>query len=350
MTTLVNTIRKRFTFGKLGYHIQTGLWVVLTPLILYTLFLMSQKADPIEVYQSMLDSIFGDWYGFGEVLIKMTPFLLTGLAVAIPARVGLVNVGGEGQLTIGALVSTASGVYLFNEMPAWLGIPLMVIAGAIGGALWAMFAAAMKRFASMNETITTLLLNYIASYTLAYFVFGAFKDPNSGNWPFSPRLIDNLRLPMIGDSRLHIGIFIAIAITFIIWLLFKFTRLGFITKVVGGNPTAAMQTGLNVKSIQFWMLLFGGAMAGIAGMIEISGIEGHLRPMTGIGYGYFGFLAAWTAWNRPILLIFSSFLLAAISVSGNTLEMISGLPSSIVNVFMALILFAVLAAERRATK
>ena len=350
MTTFVQAIRRRMDLGSFGQNIKIGLWVVLTPLILYSLFLISQDASPLEVYQSMLKSIFGDWYGFGEVLIKTTPFILTALAVAIPARVGLVNVGGEGQLMVGALVSTAAGVYFLHSMPAWLGIPFMAMAGAFGGLLWAMIAGLLKRYANMNETITTLLMNYIAAFMISYFVFGPFKDPKAGNWPFSPKLEDTLRLPTFGDSRTNIGIFIAVGLVILVWWLFKYTRLGFITKVVGGNTTAALQSGFQVKSIQFWMLLFGGAMAGIAGMIEISGIEGHVRPMTGIGYGYLGFLAAWTAWNRPLWIIVSAFLLGAISVSGNSLEMISGLPSSIVNVFMALILFAVLAAERGATK
>jgi ABC-type uncharacterized transport system permease subunit len=319
---------------------------LLVPIILFGLFLWWQGANPFEAYQAMLNSIFSDWYGFGEVLIKTTPFLLTALAVVIPARAGLINVGGEGQLLIGALFTTWIGVTILKDAPSIIGIPLLIVAGAIGGALWGFIPAILRQYAKMNETITTLLLNYVAFFAVGYLINGPLKDPEAFNWPFSPKLEDALRLPTFGSTRLHIGFIVAIVLAFVVWFVLFKTRVGFRLRVIGGNAVAALQAGIKVNRMQVLAMLFGGALAGIAGMIEIAGIEGHLRPMTGFGFGYIGFLAAWIAWNHPLWTVVTAFLLGAISVAGNTMEMTSGLPSSSVSILMGLILLTVLAIGR----
>ena len=323
-----------------------GLAFVLSPFVLFALFLLSQGANPLESYQAMLRSAFGDWYGIGEVAIKSTPFLLTALAVAIPARAGLINVGGEGQLMIGALLTTWVGVFYLQGVPAWVGVPVLILMGALGGAIWGIVPALLRQYARMNETITTLLLNYVAFFTVGYFVHGPLKDPESFNWPFSPKLDEALRLPTFGSTRVHIGFVLAIVAAVVVWFVIFRTRVGFRLRVIGGNAIAALQAGIKVNRMQLLAMVFGGAVAGIAGMIEIAGIEGHLRPMTGFGYGYIGFLAAWMAWNHPLWTIGTAFLLGAISVAGNALEMTSGLPSSSVSILMAFILLTVLAVGR----
>jgi ABC-type uncharacterized transport system permease subunit len=321
--------------------------VVATPLVIFAIFLLIVGANPIELYKTMIHSVFGDFYGFGELLIKATPFILTALATALPAKAGLINVGGEGQLAIGALFSTWAGVFYLHDFAGIIGLPLMMAAGALGGGLWAAIAAFLKVKGNMNETITTLLLNYVALFTVGLFVHGALKDPGSFNWPFSPELASQLRLPTLSGSRLHIGIIIAILIAVIVWFIVAKTRLGFGIRVVGGNALAAMRAGYNVGRTQFWTLVASGAISGIAGMIVITGIEGRLRPETGATYGYLGFLAAWMAWNHPLWLVGTAMIIGAISITGSSLEMTSGLPSSSVNILMALVLFAILAKGRK---
>lgn len=320
---------------------------LLIPLVLYSVFLLLVGVNPLAIYGSMITATFGDFYGFGEVVVKTAPLILTAVATALPARAGLINVGGEGQLAIGALASTAVAVFVAKDLPGFVGIPLLVVAGAAGGALWAGVAAFLKVKGRMNETITTLLLNYVAYYVVGYFVHGLLKDPASFNWPFSPQLADALRLPTWPGSRLNIGILIAAAIAVAVWFVAAKTRLGFRLRTIGGNALAAAQAGLNVSRAQLWTLVIAGAIAGVAGMIEISGIEGRLRPSTGAQYGYLGFLAAWMAWNHPLWLIATAFVIGAIGVAGNTLEIGSGLPSSSVNILLALVLFAILAMGRR---
>jgi len=257
-------------------------------------------------------------------------------------------VGGEGQLALGALVATWSAVYLLSDMPGAVGLPLMALFGALGGALWAGIAGLLKTRGNMNETITTLLMNYIAYFTIGFFCQGILKDPASFNWPFSPPVAEQLRLPTFSmTSRAHVGIFIAIAVALLVWYIIYHTRLGFRIRTVGGNAEAARQAGINVKAIQLGVLVAAGAIAGLAGMIEIAGVEERLRPTTGVTYGYLGFLASWMAWNHPLRLVATAFVIGTISVAGNSMEMNSGLPASSVQILMALVLFALLIMGRR---
>ncbi|WP_372634746.1 ABC transporter permease [Cohnella sp.] len=320
--------------------------IFVAPFVLYGIFLLCYGVNPIDLYVSMVKSAFGDLYGFGEVLLKATPFVLTGLAAALPAKAGLVNVGGEGQLAIGALFATWFAVFYLNAMPAWLGIPLMLIAGALGGALWAGLVAVLKVKGRLNETITSVLLNYVATFTVGFFVHGMLKDPDSFNWPFSPEISSSLRLPIVDGTRLHIGFVVALVLAALVWFVLAKTRLGFRIRVLGSNRLAAERAGFNINKMYFWVLISAGMLAGIAGMIEIAGIEGRLRASTGANFGYLGFLAAMMAWNHPLRLIVTAFLLGMISVAGNTLEIGSGLPSSSVNILMALVLFFILGGRR----
>lgn len=326
--------------------IQLVFWIL--PFVVYGLFLLFYDVNPLVLYGNMIKSTFGDLYGFGEVLLKATPFILTGLAAALPAKAGLVNVGGEGQLAIGALFATGFGVFYLGAFPSWIGIPLMLLAGALGGAVWGALIALLKVKGRLNETITSVLLNYVAAFTVGYFVHGILKDPESFNWPFSPEISWSLRLPIIDGTRLHIGFAAAIVLAVAAWYLLTKTRLGFRIRVLGSNRHAAQRAGMNINKTYFWVLIGAGALAGIGGMIEIAGIEGRLRATTGVNYGYFGFLAAMLAWNHPVKLIGTAFLLGMISVAGNTLEIQSGLPSSSVMILMALVLLFILGSKRRA--
>lgn len=319
------------------------LLVAALPIALFALFLLLAGLNPLEVYGQMLRSTLGDSYGLGEVVIKTTPFILTALAAALPARAGLINVGGEGQFAIGALFTAWAGASLAPRVPWPLGLVLLLVAGMAGGALWAGVAGFFRVKGGMNETITTILLNYVALFTVGFFVHGILKDPASFNWPFSPPLAADLRLPTLPGSRVHLGIVAAIACAVLVWFVTTKTRWGFAIRVVGGNAEAARQAGLNVGAIQMGTLLAAGALAGMAGMIEVAGIEGRLRPSTGVGYGYLGFLASWMALNHSLWLVVTAFLIGIISVGGNALQISSGLPSSSVNILMALVLFAILA-------
>lgn len=339
--------------ASIELHEKSNLWqrnsswliqvaAMVAPFIIFGIFLTFFHVNPMELYLSMIRTTFGDLYGFGEVLLKATPFILTGLAAALPAKAGLVNVGGEGQLAIGALFATWFAVFYLDQLPSIIGIPIMLLAGALGGAVWASVVAVLKVKGKLNETITSVLLNYVAVFIVGFFVHGMLKDPNSFNWPFSPEIAYSLRLPIVNGTRLHIGFIVAIVLAIVVWFVLARTRLGYRIRVLGSNRLAAERAGMRINRMMFWVLIAAGALAGIAGMIEIAGIEGRLRSTVGTNFGYLGFLAAMMAWNHPLKLMASAFLLGMISVAGNKLEIFSGLPSSSVNILMALVLFFIL--------
>lgn len=316
--------------------------LILLPVI-FAVFLVIQGISPFMTYQAMLKNVAGSMYNVGEVIIRAVPFLLTGLAAAIPARAGLINVGGEGQLTIGALTTTFAAVLIGDKFPGYVTIPLLVGSGMLGGAAWAGVTGLLKVRFRLNETISSLLLNYVAFFLMSYFIHGMLKDPASFNWPFSPPLAESAMLPVLEGTRVHLGSVFAVLAAVAVWYFVNKTSWGFRLEVIGGNTEAARRAGINVGKSLFAAMLIAGALGGLAGMFEVTGVEGRLRPATGVGFGYMGFLAAWTARHHPVWLIFSSLLLAVIVVSGDSLQIFAGLPASSINILTALVLLGVLA-------
>ncbi len=327
----------------IGSRVLRWIMLIVAPLVIFAIFMLLVGVDPLQTYAAMVSSSLGDFYGISEVLLRASPFILTGLATAIPAQVRLINVGGEGQLAIGALVTTFAAVALGDRFSAWVTLPLLFLAGAFGGALWAGVVGILRMKLKVNETIASLLLNYVAALTIAYFVHGILKDPASFNWPYSPPLVDAARLATIGGTRLHWGVLVAPIAAIIAWYVISRTFWGLNIRVVGGNGEAARRAGLPVARIQLWLFVLGGALAGIAGMLEVAGVEGRLRPTTGVGYGYVGFLAAWMAGQSPLGVIAASILLSILAVSGDSLQITAGLPASSVQILMAMVLIGVLA-------
>ena len=315
--------------------------VILAPIIIFAIFLLCQGVDPIETYINMITSTFTNTYGISEVIIKSAPFVMIAAATCLTSKAGLVNVGGEGQFAMGALASTAVAILLVPNAPGVVGIPLMVLAGIIGGMVWSGIAGVLKIKANMNETITTVILNYIAYQLVSYIVYGPLKDPDSFNWPQTAEISQSFVLPSIGGI-VSIGIIVALVLSVAVWFVVKKTKWGYKLRVIGSNPVAAIHAGYNVCRTQLIAMLISGGMAGLAGMLEIAGVEMRLRQTTGVNYGYLGFLAAWMAWNNPLAGIITAFIIGFLSVSGNVLEFSSGLPSSSVRILMSIVLLAIL--------
>lgn len=352
--TAFENVRARFGFQPLGTPgasvagplVRYGL-AVGTALAVFAAILLIDGTNPLDTVQLMWDASVGTEFGRNEVLVKLVPFGLCAMAVAIPARVGLINVGGEGQFYMGAWA--ASGAILFSGAPGWSLLPLAFIAGAAGGAAWAGLVALLRVKGKVNEAISSLLLNFVAIQFVNYFVYGPWKDPDGPNWPFSAMFPGSAMLPVIWGDRVTAAIlFVAVGLV-AMWLLFRYTKVGFEARVVGGNPLAAERTGIPVGRYLFAALVVGGAVAGIAGMAEVTGIQGRLRPGISTSYGYIGFLAAWLGGHRPLGVLLACLLFGAISVGGDSLQLGLDLPGSTVNILMALILFAVLAGRKNKT-
>jgi simple sugar transport system permease protein len=276
-------------------------------------------------------------------LLRATPFVFTGLAVAVPARAGLVNIGGEGQFVLGMVAAAGIALHFGDRLSGWVLLPVLAVAGAAGGAAWAGIAAALRVLFNLNEALSTLLLNFVAPLVLAYMVFGPWKDKSGfSNLPQTVEFAGGAQLPVYGLTRLHLGIIVAVVVAVVVWIVLDFTRWGFRAKAVGGNPEAARRSGIAVPTMIVAALVAGGALAGLGGMVELTGVEGRLRPGIGVGFGYIGFLASWLVGHRPLGIVGAGLLLGAISVAGDSLQIDYDLPSKSVYVLMALVLLVAL--------
>jgi simple sugar transport system permease protein len=260
--------------------------------------------------------------------------------------VGLVNVGGEGQLYIGAWLASWVALSL-PQLPPLLLLPLMLIMSMIGGGLWALLPALLRAFGWLNETISTLLLNYVAILFIQFLVFGPLKDPGSGNFPQSVAFVAAAQLPVWPGTRVHAGILIGLVAVIILYLILRYTRWGYEMRAIGGNPEAARRVGIPVAFYIVGALVIGAAVAGIAGFGEVSVIQGRLVPKLSPGYGYIGFLVSWLAAHNPLTIVLMSLLLAVIIAGGDSLQLSQNLPFASVNLLMALTLFVVLALRGR---
>jgi simple sugar transport system permease protein len=324
-----------------GSALGRALAALVTAILLFGVVLLLFGKDPIQAYTAIYNSTVGSRYGFSEVLVKMIPLLLCALAVLLPARLGLVNVGGEGQLYLGAWLATW-GALTFGDLPQLLGIPLVMILGFVGGGLWALIPAFLRAKGWLNEVISTLLLNYVAIQFINYFVYGAWRDPESANFPQTVRFADGYRIPQFFGTRVHLMLLVGLAAALLIFLLLRYTRWGYAMRAIGGNAEAAQRHGFPITRYIVISMMIAGGLAGLAGVGEIMAIQGRLRPGFSPGYGYVGFLISWLAGHNPFMAIVMAFLLAIIALGGDTLQITQGVPFSTVNILMAAILFVVL--------
>lgn len=319
-----------------------GAAVFAVALAAFAAVLLVAGKDPLRAYADTFKATLASGYGLSELLVRMTPLLLTAVAVALPSRLGLINVGGEGQLHMGAWLASAAAL-AFPDWPAWRLLPLVILAGFAGGALWAMLPGVLRALRLVNETISTLLLNYVAPLIVSSFVFGRWRSTDSSAYPQSAAFADAALLPPLFDTRVHAGLFLALAAVGLYWALMEKTRFGVDMRAIGGNPEAAQRLGLPVGAWLAAALMLGGGMAGLAGMGEVMGIHGRLRQALSPGYGYTGFLISWLAGGRPLGILFMAFLFAILTAAGDTLQITQGLPYSAINLLLAIILFVVLA-------
>jgi simple sugar transport system permease protein len=308
-------------------------------LVLFGIIIWISGKNPIDSYRELFGSTLGSWHGFSEVLVAMTPMLITALAVALPSRIGLINVGVEGQLYMGAAAATW-GALLFSSAPAGVLLPLMAIFGILGGALWALIPGLLRAMGLVNETITTLLLNSVAPKLVAFFVFGFWHSPMDTNK--TPNFVEAARLPTFFGTRVDLGLLIGIVLLVGFWLVMKHTRWGLEMRAIGGNPEAALRNGVPVKVYIVAVLCIGGAIAGLAGMAQVSGYYGVLLTGFSRGTGYLGFLISWLSFGDPIAIVLTSFIVAIITTGGSMLQLTTALPYAVINILLAVALFVVL--------
>jgi general nucleoside transport system permease protein len=315
--------------------------LVLLGLGAFALLLLMFGRNPLQAYADIFASTLGSAYGFSETLVKVTPLLLTALAVAVPSRIWLINVGGEGQLFVGALCATAAALHLGD----WPRVPLLIVMallGFAGGGAWAAIAGVLRARGWASETISTLLLNYVAILLVQYFVFGPWRDPEGVNYPQTAAFTDAAIVPSLPGSRVHAGLLVGLLALAAFAFVVSRTRWGLELRGIGGNVEAARRLGLPVTRYVIVLMIVGGGLAGLAGMAEVSAIQGRLRPSLSPGYGYTGFLIAWMAGGHPLGIVAAAFVFAVITAGGDILQMTQSLPGSVANILLAALLFVVL--------
>ncbi|MFZ5644493.1 MAG: ABC transporter permease [Bacillota bacterium] len=335
-------LEKRLRTPSSSVFLITAISIVLS-LLLGGVFLSLTGYDPIKIYSIMLTGVFGSSFGITETLVRAIPLMLLGLGISIAFKMQLWNIGAEGQIYMGAFA--ASWIPLtFPDLPAVVMLPLMIITGMLAGGVWALIPAIPKAYLGVNEIISTLMLNYVAILWVEYLVFGPWRDPQGFNFPLSAPFPEAARLWTLGDTRVHGGILFALIISVIVYIIINRTRWGYEIRVIGESASAARYAGMDIRRNIILVMILSGAICGLAGMSEVSGISGRLQHGISPGYGYTAIIVAWLAKLNPFAIIVVAILFGGLQVGGYMVQS-SGVSASVATMLQGSILFFVLGGE-----
>ena len=317
---------------------------IVAGLALYSLFILAIGKSPAELFSLIYKGGFGSWFSLQNTLQRASPLLLAALCVALPARLGLVIIGGEGAIVLGGLAAAAIAPPMAG-VPAVVGIPLMAAAGMAAGGIWIGSIGALRHYRAVNETISSLLMAYIAIALMNHFVEGPLRDPASLNKPSTTPIADALRIGNIPGMEVHWGLVVGVVACVVSWVLIEKTRWGFAARIAGGNMRAAQIQGLAVGPLIVGFTAIAGAFAGLAGMIEVSAVQGSASASLAAGYGYTGILVAFLARQNPLAIIPVAFLLGGIEASGGLIQRRMDLPDATVLVLQGTLFLVVLMSD-----
>ncbi|MDT8862484.1 ABC transporter permease [Alkalihalobacillus sp. MEB130] len=298
--------------------------------------------NPFVAYSALLQGIFSDSYYVGETLRSMTPLILAGLAVAFAFRTGLFNIGVEGQVIVGWLASVYVGIAF--ELPMMIHLPLAIIAGAVAGALWGFIPGFLKARFQVHEVIVTIMMNYIALYTVNYIIRSYLLVPGERTETISPTAsLASPFLQSITDySRLHFGIIVALIACVVLWFILWKTAKGYELRAVGFNQHASLYAGMNVERNIVLSMVISGSFAGVAGAMEGLGTYGYMGILSGFtGVGFDGIAVALLGANTAIGVFLASFLFGGLQVGALTMQSRAGVPAELIDIVIALIIFFV---------
>ncbi len=307
-------------------------------------FFALNGAAPWPVFQAMVTGAYGDGFAAGISLVKATPIMLCALAVALPARMGLVTVGAEGQLYFGALIGTAPVLHLLHAS-AWEVMPAMLCATLLGGALWGAIPGILKARMDVNETIVTILLNYVAFHIVEYAVYGPWKDPENLGWPATVAFPDAATFPSFSvfGLTLHLEFLIACVIALIMHAVITRSRWGLSLTILRSNRRAALIAGVSFTRNAVAVMAISGMLAGFAGIVQAADVQGRLQPDISVGYGLSGFLVAWLGGQNFLRIIPLSLLMGGLIASADSLQLFAQLPFASTVVLQGLLFGSVLA-------
>ncbi|MFS8110230.1 ABC transporter permease [Rhizobium jaguaris] len=321
------------------------LGAILAGLALFSLFILAVGKSPADLYRFMYTGGFGSWFSIQNSLSRASPLLLTSLCVALPARLGLAIIGGEGAVVLGGVAAAAIALPIVGLLPPIIVLMLMALAAMVIGGIWIGLAGFLRHYRGVNETISSLLLAYIAIALMNQFVEGLLRDPASLNKPSTKPLPHDYMLGNIPGIDVHWGLVIGIVACIASWILIEVTSYGFAARIAGGNVRAAQIQGLPVGRLIAGFTAIAGSFAGLAGMIEVAAVQGSANASLAAGYGYTGILVAFLARHNPLAIIPVAILLGGIDASGGLIQRRMGLPDATVLVLQGTLFIVILFCE-----
>ena len=329
------------------------IFATLAALAVGAVMLLFLKVNPLEAYQALWDGAFGSSNAFAETLVKATPLLLVGLGICISFRGDVINIGGEGQMIVGAILATWVGL-TFTGLPGWLVITLAMLGGFLGGGIWGGIPGFLKAYFNVNEILSTVMMNAIAVQLMNLLLRGPMIDPSQAELaskiPQTARLLEIFRLPRLVPTRLHLGALIAVILAILVYVLLWRTTLGYRIRAVGQNPHASRYAGIKVQRYIVLALLLSGAFSGLAGATQVYGVnyrmitDGSSSGFTGSA-GFNGIVAALFGQLHPIWSIPASILFGALLVGANSMQRVVQVPSAFVIALNGLVVVFVVSSE-----
>lgn len=328
-------------------------FATLAALLIGAVMLLFLGVNPIEAYAALWDGAFGSSNAFAETLVKATPLLLVAIGICISFRGDVINIGGEGQMIVGAIFATWVGL-TFTNLPGWLVIVLAMLAGFLGGAVWGGIPGFLKAYFRVNEILSTVMMNAIAVQLMNFLLRGPMIDPAQAQLaskiPQTAPLLDIFRLPRLVPTRLHLGALIAVILAILVYILLWRTTLGYRIRAVGQNPNAARYAGIKVQRYMVLALLLSGAFSGLAGATQVYGVnyrmitDGSASGFTGSA-GFNGIVAALFGQLHPVWSIPASILFGALLVGANKMQRMVQVPSALVIALNGLVVVFVVSSE-----
>jgi len=343
--TKTPTRRHAYDWKDVGYRLALPILAMLVALLIGALMLLLLKVNPVTAYGAMFEGVFGNLYGFTQSLAKATPLLLVGLGICIAFRASVINIGGEGQIIAGALMATWFSL-AYRSWPGYLLLPMTMIMGFLAGAAWGFIPGILKVRFSVNEILSTVMMNAIAIQLMNYLLRGPLMDPegvSQGTFlPQSERLPHQAWLPrLVPQTLLHAGAIIAVVLAVAVYLFLWRTTIGYRIRAVGLNEEASRHAGINVPVYQALSLTLAGGFAGLAGVFEVIGVQHRLIDGITSGYGFSGIVAALFGGLHPLGVIPASWLFGSLLVGGDKMQRAVQVPSALIDTVLGLIVMFV---------
>jgi len=330
----------------------SSVWTYASPLlallitvVIGTIMFTALGKDPLRGLEMFFWLPIKSGYAWGELLVKATPLLIIALGLAVCFRSNVWNIGAEGQYIIGAIFASGVALLADGNSSRWMVLPI-ILAGILGGMVWASLTAVLRDRFNANEILVSLMLVYVAVQVLSYLVGGPWKDPMGFNFPQSKNFEAVTRIPRLFDgSRVSIGVVMAVVGVVGLWVFLFRTRAGFALQVGGLAPAAARYAGFSSRSALWTALLISGGAAGLAGALEVAGPIGQLTLYVPAGYGFAAIIVAYVGRLHPVGMVFSALLMSMFYIGGEMAQSRLGLTKSLTGVFQGLLLFSLLACD-----